>query len=90
MERFLRSQNVAQSALEDALHVALEAWAIGHLSLSEEASEAMPSADQITKHRAERLENTAIEAAVLERTSTLPMTWRALADAEVRAILETR
>jgi proteasome alpha subunit len=90
MERFLRLQKASDASLADALHVALEAWTIGHLTLSDEASEEVPSADQIAKHRAERLDNSAIEAAVLERSSALPMSWRALADAEVRPLFGTR
>jgi hypothetical protein len=50
----------------------------------------LPPADQLAKHRLERLENSAIEAAVLERGSALPMTWRALADTEVRPLVGTR
>jgi len=90
MERFLREQSFSQGSLEEALRIALDAWTIGHLTLDHESHQETPSAAQIAEHRAERLGVTSIEAGVLERTSTLPISWRALADAEVRPLFENR
>lgn len=90
MEIFLRRQSFSESPLEDALRIALEAWTIGHLTLDHESSQEMPSAAEIEKHRTERLGATSIEAGVLERSSTVPISWRMLADAEVRPLLKAR
>ncbi len=84
MEEFLRGRLPGKLRLEAALELALDAWAVGQLTASGEPREGLPSADQIAKHRAEQLAAASIEAAVLERTSILPMTWRALADEEIR------
>lgn len=87
MEEFLRANATDKLSLNDALSIALDAWAVGHLTLSEEAATALPSAEQIAAHRLEQLESASIEAAVLERDSPLPMTWRALPDNETRPLL---
>jgi proteasome alpha subunit len=90
MERFLREREIATLPLAEALQVALDAWAIGHLTLSEEAREDPPAADVVVTHRNEQLAATTIEAAVLEHLSQLPITWRALLDAELRPMLESK
>jgi proteasome alpha subunit len=86
MEEFLRATPSAALSLQEALSVALDVWAVGHLALGEE-SEQSPTKEQIAAHRREQLDSAAIEAAVLERRTLLPMTWRALADAELRPLL---
>lgn len=88
MERFLREKNCAHSPLERALAVAADVWAVGHLALADEPHDTLPPAEKIAAHRAERIAATSIEAAVLERTSALPMTWRPLPDEKVRALLQ--
>lgn len=91
MERFLRDRGVSpRASLEQALGLALDAWSVGHLALAEEPGEELPAAEALARHRAERLAATTIEAAVLERSSPLPITWRALADADIRPLLEGR
>ena len=89
MERFLRNQNVTTFSVEKALDVALDAWCIGHLSLSEETREGELAADVIRKHRDAQLAVTTIEAALLESNSALPIAWRSLPDSEVRELLKT-
>ena len=84
MEEFLRANLAEQPSLKAALNLALDAWTVGHLSLGEDPTEGLPSAEQIARHRREQLDSASIEAAVLERGSGLPMTWRALADVEIR------
>ena len=84
MEEFLRANLPAELDLEKALPLALDAWTVGHLTLAGEPGEALPSAGEIARHRQEQLAQTSIEAAVLERASALPMTWRALEDADIR------
>ena len=88
MERFLREKNCAQSPLEDVLTIAADAWAIGHLALTDEPHDGLPSMEKIAVHRSGQLATLSIEAAVLERTTGLPMTWRALPDRQIRPLLE--
>jgi proteasome alpha subunit len=83
MEKFLRTQNFVGANLGDALRVALDAWAIGHLTLGEEPDETLPTAEQIAQHRSEQLANTVIEAAVLEQSARLPVKYRQLGSAEL-------
>lgn len=90
MQRFLREQSLTGVSLEDALAIAFDAWAIGHLSLTSQEHAELPPLDRIAAHRHEQLEKAAVEAAVLETASALPMTWRPLRDDEIRPLLETR
>ncbi len=90
MEEFLRSQTLPATTLERALTVALDAWTVGHLTLTADSKDDLPSTDDLDKHRGEQLAAASIEAAVLERSSTLPATWRGLKDAEIRPNLEKR
>ena len=90
MEKFLRSKNVTTKSLDDALDVALDAWAIGHLALNEDPGDDLPEAARIAAHRAEHLGAASIEAAVLEHNAAFPATWRPLRDAEIRPSLETK
>jgi proteasome alpha subunit len=86
MEEFLHAHLPEKLNLEAALNLALDAWVVGHLTLADDTAEP-PTAEQIAAHRREQLDAASIEAAVLERDSPLPMTWRALADAETRPLL---
>lgn len=89
MSAGLRERSSREATFEESLRLALETWAVGHLALeTEENSELAP--DQIRAHALEQMGNAAIEAAMLDRTSTAPVTWRALPDAEVRPVLEER
>ncbi len=90
MEKFLRSKHVAAKSLDDALEVALDAWAIGHLALNEDPGDELPDAARIAAHRAEHLGAASIEAAVLEHHAAFPATWRALREADIRPGLETK
>ena len=88
MEKWLADRAKPEATLEEALAIALEAWSVGHLTLAEPEIELAP--EKVASHAQEELAGAAIEAAVLERTSTIPVTWRALPDAEVRANLVPR
>jgi proteasome alpha subunit len=88
MEQFLRAQSLPAISLDRALAQALDAWTIGHLTLTTDSKDDPPSAEEIAKHRAEQLATASIEAAVLERSSPLPITWRTLRDVEIRPGLE--
>ena len=87
MEQFLHANLPETLSFDAALSLAIDAWVVGHLTLGEEASPDLPSAEQIAKHRREQLDAASIEAAVLERDSPLPMTWRTLSDDETRPLL---
>jgi proteasome alpha subunit len=84
MEEFLRTKPSENLSLDATLHLALDAWTVGHLTLDAEAAESIPTRAEIADHRSEQLENAAIEAAVLERSSSSPITWRPLHDAAIR------
>ena len=87
METFIRGHKHSHSGIEEAVKVAAQAWAIGHLALSEESEEAAPAA-KVGEHLRKQLEVASIEAAVLEYEAPLPARYRALSEAEVRAILD--
>jgi proteasome alpha subunit len=90
MEEFLRTQTLPTATLDRALTVALDAWTVGHLTLTADSKDELPSAKEIATHRSEQLAATSIEAVVLDRTSPLPITWRTLRDVEIRPGLEKR
>ena len=90
MEQFLRSKNMAGKSLADALNVAMDAWAIGHLALGKDSGDDLPDAEKIAAHRTEHLGTASVEAAVLERNATFPATWRALREADIRPGLEEK
>ncbi len=88
MEHFLRDGHWAEAPLEEALRVAFDAWAIGHLALQAEPSDEVPGPEKIAAHQAEQLTAAAVEAAVLDRHSGFPVAWRALREADIRLTLK--
>ncbi len=90
MEKFLHSKHFVGKSLEDALTVALDAWAIGHLSLGEDAGEELPDEALVASHRLEQMASASIEAAVMERGALFPATWRPLPEAVTRPSLEEK
>ncbi len=90
MESFLQENARPDAALEEALGIARDAWAAGHLALRDGERSDAPSGDLLSQHAKEQFVDAAIEAAVLDRTTPVRITWRALPDAEVRPILERR
>lgn len=90
MEHFLRQQTLPAVNLDRALTLALDAWTVGHLALTGEPKDDLSSADEIARHRTAQLAEASIEAAVLAHGSPLPITWRALRDAEIRPGLDPR
>jgi len=90
MEQFLRAKKLPVATLEEALILAFEAWTIGHLTLGADARDDLPSSGEIAHHRTEQLAAASVEAAILDRSSPLPITWRTLPDGEVRPRLEKR
>jgi proteasome alpha subunit len=90
MTHFLQEQNVTNAPLEKALRVGLEAWTVGHLALGAEEHAELPSSERIASHAAEQLATASIEAAVLDRVTSLPVTWRLLSDSTLRPLLQPR
>ena len=86
MEKFLQGQDFAGSGLQHALGVALDAWVVGHLTLAGDEQTELPSAEKIAGHRKEQLASFVIEAAVLERSSSLPITYRALVNDDLTSL----
>jgi len=87
MQGFLRERDMSKMHFPGALRIAAEAWTVGHMSLGEDAPEELPAHATIIAHRDEQLTQAAVECAVLDRTSPLPMTWRAVSEEESRARL---
>ena len=90
MERFLRDRANVALTLEEAVRVACDAWIVGHIAQREGDLEELPSEEKISAERNEQLTHAAIEAGVLDRTVSSPITWRPLPEAEVRPLLEGR
>src|SRR5436309_1256358 len=88
MEKFPQQDHVTDAPLEDAIVVAADAWSIGRMALGEGAIKEMPDRDAIRKHRDERLAESGIEAAVLERDSKSTLRYRSLAEEELRVNLQ--
>ena len=89
MEQFLRKEKLPAATLEKAFQIALDAWAIGHLALTAEPADDLPSDEDVAKHRSEQLAGASVEAAILTDNGTAA-TWRTLRDTEIRPQLEKR
>jgi proteasome alpha subunit len=87
METFLREHDGRNRHLPAALRTAAEAWSLGHMTLTAEETDEMPSRANMHTHLSEQLPIAAVECAVLDRNSTLPMTWRSVSEEESRALL---
>lgn len=87
MEKFLREKESAHLDLLGALDLALDAWTVGHLALGEDAQHESPAVEKIAEHRAAQLAEHTIEAAVLDRSARLHVTYRPLGDRELAAFL---
>ena len=90
MEQFLQQQTLPAASLEKALEIALDAWVVGHMTLSAEPTDELPPSEEIAKHRTEQLAAASIEAAILSDTGTQAVTWRSLKEPEIRPLLEKR
>lgn len=77
MEEFLRKKNIFKLPLADALPLALDAWTVGHLSLTHEEG-GVPTPEAIAAHREEQLREGALEAVLLDRHATSNITFRSV------------
>lgn len=73
MEEFLRQKEIAEIRADQALEVALDAWAVGHWALSREEP---PEAGALAAHRGDQLKAGAVEAVLLDRHSDSKITFR--------------
>jgi proteasome alpha subunit len=87
MESFLKSEHRADASFETALNAALEAWAIGHMTLQTSDAKELPERAAVAKYRQEQLANTGIEAGVLERDTGMAIRYRSLSDTELRPLI---
>jgi proteasome alpha subunit len=87
MESFLKAEHRADASFETALKAALEAWAIGHMTLQTSDAKELPERAVITKYRQEQLANAGIEAGVLERDTSRAIRYRSLSDMELRPLI---
>lgn len=88
MESFLKGVLPGNGSFEHALSAAVDAWSVGHLTLSEESGRQMPDAAAIAKHRQDQLATTGIEAAILERRGKTAIRYRSLSDDQVRSAVQ--
>jgi proteasome alpha subunit len=88
MESFLKSVSQDSGSFENALNAAVDAWSVGHMTLTEESSRQVPDQTAIAKHRKEQLAVAGIEAAILERRSKAAIRYRSLSDDEVRSVAQ--
>jgi proteasome alpha subunit len=88
MESFLKAEHRADATFETALKAALEAWAIGHMTLQTNDAKELPERAAVAKYRREQLANTGIEAGVLERDTSRAIRYRSLSDTELRPLID--
>lgn len=88
MERFLAQNFRSGLSLQEALHLALDAWTVGFLTLEDEkAPENPPSRENLHSAQKEQLVSATIEAAVLEYHARSAISYRLLTEEETRPLL---
>jgi proteasome alpha subunit len=88
MEEYLGSRQPAHQTLDAALRLACDAWCVGHLALGDTDHNELPTAAKIAERRAAQLGDACIEAAVMERSTPVAVTYRTLTQDKVRSVLE--
>jgi len=78
MENFLREKTFAKLGVAAALPIALDAWTVGHLTLANDESDALPSSQEIADHRQEQLADGSVEAVLLDRHASSNITFRTI------------
>ncbi|MEI6349518.1 MAG: proteasome subunit alpha [Verrucomicrobiota bacterium] len=86
MEKFLRGKDFKKASLDQAFAIALDAWMVGHIALSDDA-EILPSEEALAAHREEQLGFGSVEAALLDREARTNITYRSLTPSEVGALV---
>jgi len=86
MASFLEKEHRATASLSEATNIAMDAWAVGQLTVRENGAKQIPERDEITKHRDERLAQTGLELAILERNGKSAIRYRALSKDELDSL----
>lgn len=86
MEELLRRDHDSNSTLKTALRVALDAWSVGSMTADEESAGRLPSPEALRQRRAEEFKGAAIEAGVLERSSTSAIRYRQIGAEELQGL----
>ena len=90
MEAFLAHHTASHAGLPDALRIAANTWAAGHLALSEDREAEIPAVKDLAAHIHAQLANVSIEAIVMEHKSPVAVTYRILPEADVREALAAK
>ena len=83
IETHLRAEHRADATLAASLDVALNAWAAAQIVNAD--TKQAPSREQIAKERTDRLQNSSVEAALLERSNERAIRYRPLTADEIRS-----
>ena len=84
MEQFLRTEQTPGATFERAFKIALDAWTVGYLALTDSTMTELPAREKIHAERKERLRAVGVEAAVLERSDKSAIRYRTLSENEVK------
>ena len=87
MEAFLKDQHAPDATFQTTLNSALDAWSIGHMSLQAGDTNQLPERAALLRYRQEKLSNSAIEAALLERDPSKAIRYHSLSDTELRSLI---
>ena len=87
MEAFLKDQHAPDATFQTTLNSALDAWSIGHMSLQAGDTSELPERAALLRYRREKLSNSGIEAALIERDSSRAIRYHSLSDTELRSLI---
>ena len=87
MEALLAAHPATDAPLAQALRTAANVWSAGHLALSQERESDTPPAAALAEHLRTQLAHASIEAVVMEHNAPIAVTYRTLAEKDVRAAL---
>ncbi len=86
MEELLQRDHDPKATLHGAMKVALDAWSVGSLPPTEEATAGLPSHPALLEFREGKLQTATLEACVLERNVATAIRYRSLAGEELAAL----
>ncbi|MEO5753875.1 MAG: proteasome subunit alpha [Chthoniobacterales bacterium] len=87
MEELLGRDHDPKGTLNAAMKVALDAWSVGDLPPSEEATKEIPSREALRKNREEKLKGAMLEVCVLGRTGTSAIRYRSITGEELAGLV---
>ena len=88
MESFLQKEHgtVTSTSLKEALLAAANAWTIGNMALADDGTRELPTGEALAEERRKQLNERRVEAAVLERNSTVAIRYRLMTDDEINSL----